>query len=448
MKAIEKFEEKFILNYLNNQTNATPEELKEVLKEVQTVLKNSAHGTLEEVVEGLTIRTDEKIREMISEYPIPGYNIQIDSGDIKTAFYGGTMDDDKNPMKKDAIFDIASITKLFTQIITYKLIDEGFFDLDTKVMDVHPSFINAGDMTIRDLTTFGFSFNMDGRIEEANSVEEAKSILYTLGVNERKYAYTDPNTMALKEIAEKVTGLDYEDLIAEYVIKKINSNNIYLEVPEDERHLVTGTPNAHRGVNNDMKAIKMGNAGGNAGILTDSTALKEVLTNLYLNDNFFPKDKLSDVYTESDISRKEEMSRGIMGNACVLGGSFVPNLYSLNSSAYQGSTRTQANVGKLGNTLTTSTTFFNPASIKLSRAKELEERLNKKFVKEYEFNDQHYTQISSQMFIPIPFVRNVNQEIAKLSVQLAFINELKAAYEPNYEKEVKVELDSNNTRKK
>ena len=51
--------------------------------------------------------------------------------------------------------------------------------------------------------------------------------------------------------------------------------------------------------------------------------------------------------------------------------------------------------------LTSSTILMNPSSMSLERAKELEEKLNKKFVTEYNFEGQNYVQLASQVIIPL-----------------------------------------------
>ena len=440
-----EIENRFIDNMVRNGFGATVDEMVEVLSEMETVLNSNKDQTIEEIVTVLMDSLNNKVKELSNEFPfIPGYNIAVNSGNIKTNIYGGNLDSKGNPMIKEALFDVASITKLFTQIISYNLIREGYYRPNDMISDLHPKFVNATNLDIKTIMNFAFSYKIDGKIEDANSIAEAKEVLYTLGVNEKDvYAYIDFGMLCLKEVMEYTTGKTYEELVNEYIVNKLELENTYLQVPEAKRNILTGTPNIELGLNNDMKAIKLGGHAGNSGILANSDDLLKVVSNLYLNETFFPNDRLKDVYTESEISKKDDWARAIMGNACTLGGSFAGKLAPFNTSAYQGSTRTQVNVGIYNDILTSSAILFNPASMGLEKAYELEEKLNKKFVTEYSFEGKNYVQMSTQVLLPVgSFVKPMTEEVNKLQLKLAFLNTLIEVYEPNFKEAINIEINN------
>src|SRR5690554_1736432 len=118
-----KIEEEFVEEILKNGFYANKDEIIESLKEMETILNSNKDRSLEEIVSVLLNDIYNKIKGLVKEgYPIPGYNIEINSGLINANLYGGVLNKSGSPMTKDAIFDIASITKLFTQIISYNLI--------------------------------------------------------------------------------------------------------------------------------------------------------------------------------------------------------------------------------------------------------------------------------------------------------------------------------------
>ncbi len=436
-----KLEKDFINEFLEKNPNISREELIEIFKDFKVVLDNSKDKTLKEILSILVEDINLKVKDLMEKYPIPGYNIEVDSGMFGVKLYGGVMDETNKPMKKDAIFDVASITKLFTQIISYNLINEGYYSFNDKVVDLAPAFKNAHDLNIKTIMEFGFTYSLDDRIENATSKEEALDILHTLGLREKKYAYIDFGMICLKEVMEHVTGKTYEELVNEYIINKLDIKNTYLNVPKEKLDLITGTPNAYLGKGNDLKAIKLGGVSGHSGVMADTKGLITVVKNLYLNKNFFPGN-LSDVYIESKISKIDNWKRGKMGNACVVGGPFVDEISSLDASAFQGSTRTQVNVGTYNNILTSSAMLLNPASMGLERAKELEERINKKIVSKYSFEGQEYSQIASQILLPTDtVVKPLTNEMAKLSLKLSFLNKLVNSYEPNYNDKINIEIE-------
>ena len=440
-----------MINFKKIAEKFVDEELLQVINEVEPVLKENKDKSLEEIVYALLQGLLNQTKEIMSNNPIPGYVMQNNTGIINVTSYGGNLDNENNKMSKDALFDIASISKLFTQIISYNLISEGYYDFDSIVSDLDSRYQNATNLDIKTIMGFTFSYNLEGNIYNATSVEEATQILHTLGVKEKEkdnYNYIDFGMMCLKDVMEKVTGLSYEELLNKYIIQKLHLESTFLNVPEIKKELITGTPNAKIGKNNDLKAIKLGGYSGHAGIFASSNDLITLVKNLYINPNFFPTKYLSHTYTESEFSKEKEYSRGIMGNACVGGGSFVDKLSPTNESAYQGSTRTQVNMAIQNGILTSSTILMNPSSMGLEHAKELEEKLNKKFVTEYTFEGQNYVQLASQVIMPLQtVVKPLKEEMAKLKLKFAFLNTLIREYEPNYDKSVNVEVENGKLRK-
>ncbi len=429
----------FIEEFLRKGSNATKEELKFILYELETILKKSKDKTPREIITILVNDVNNLVNDIINKYPIPGYYIDISSNLFSIKTYGGSMDEYGTTMNKNAIFDIASITKLFTQIISYNLIREGYYKLDTKVKDINPKFKNLNNLTVGTIMKFGFTFKMDGRIKDAKSIEEAYEILYTISVDEFKYRYLDHGMIILKELEETVTKKSYEELLRYYITDKLNLNDTYVWLPKEKRNLFTGTPNINEGVNNDIKAVKLGESSGHAGIKACSDDLITLGKNLFINNDLFPIKHISDMYQESKISSKAKMSRGIMGNACTFGGSFIDKISPMKSTAFQGSTRTQLNIGLYNDIPIVSTILFNPASMGINIAKKEEQKYNCKFITEYEYNGKKYAQISAQKILNInEIVKPMVREIAKLSLKLAFLDKLVNMCEPNY-KEINIE---------
>ena len=75
------------------------------------------------------------------------------SGEIKLVLYGGDSSRENNSFKIDSktMFDVASITKLFTLVLTFKLSEEGIINLNDKIADLNPDFKGLEDFTFTDL---------------------------------------------------------------------------------------------------------------------------------------------------------------------------------------------------------------------------------------------------------------------------------------------------------
>ena len=81
---------------------------------------------------------------------------------------------------ENTIFDVASITKMFTLITLLKLVDLGYVSLDEKICDINPDFQHLEDYTLNDLMRLHGKYSTRGDITKATSKEEAEEILKTL----------------------------------------------------------------------------------------------------------------------------------------------------------------------------------------------------------------------------------------------------------------------------
>lgn len=68
--------------------------------------------------------------------------------------------DQQIPMAEDTVFDLASVSKLFTSILAVQQIERGTLELEAKVASYLPDFAGGGkqDITIRQLLTHTSGF--------------------------------------------------------------------------------------------------------------------------------------------------------------------------------------------------------------------------------------------------------------------------------------------------
>jgi CubicO group peptidase (beta-lactamase class C family) len=157
---------------------------------------------------------------------------------------GGYLDLEKQiPMRRDAIFQVMSMTKPFTAAGVMKLVEEGKVGLDDAVSKHLPEFAdvwvldaaasNAGEqrlvkpkrpVTVRDLMThtgglveYGPAFlktyqTFGHTLREAVAVESRQPLKCSPG---ECFQYSNPGIAALGRIIEVARGKKYEDVIAE-----------------------------------------------------------------------------------------------------------------------------------------------------------------------------------------------------------------------------------------
>ncbi len=95
-----------------------------------------------------------QLKRSIRKHGVPGASFAVLKGKriVATAAAGVTNLDTKVPVTTDAVFQIGSITKVFTATLIMQLVDEGLLSLDTPIVEYLPEFLIA-DRTTRNAVT-------------------------------------------------------------------------------------------------------------------------------------------------------------------------------------------------------------------------------------------------------------------------------------------------------
>jgi len=358
----------FIKELKRNKVTVNENEIEQLLIPLKSKLL--LHKSPKKMVDKIIEEAAPKLLEPIKLSP--GFTIKIKTDSINIKLYGGVKDYAQNKVTPTTIFDLASITKQYTQMIIYKLVESNILSFETKVKDILPNFSNLGNITIGDITKFIVEFKTDGRIDQTGSIEEAYQRLesaYPVSIG--KYNYNDIGSMILKEIAEKVTNETYEELINEIIAQPINANNTYALVPFEKRNDITGTPNLHLARPNDAKANALGGYSGHAGLWANAddliTFAEETIKGKIIKSKDF-------------ITLGQDNQHSIIGNAWIKNSYYIDPKFPHTSFSVQGSTRTQLNTSSWlldREYYATHTILLNPASLPLNEVKNMQYELNK-----------------------------------------------------------------------
>lgn len=177
---------------------------------------------------------DQVIQQAVQDRLIPGAVVLISHKGtvVKHEAYGQAYryeDDQFNPaveprpMKKDTIFDIASISKVFTATAVLKLVEDGKLKLDDPVMKYLPAFGQNGKsgVTIRQLLTHTSGFPAWVPVYKMGATrEERLQAVYRHPLTNgpgKKYTYSDLNLIALGALVERLTGKGLDEYVKEEI---------------------------------------------------------------------------------------------------------------------------------------------------------------------------------------------------------------------------------------
>ena len=139
----------------------------------------------------------------------------------------------ERPVSADSLFDLASVTKLFTAISVLQLAERGKLRLTDTVGQFDKRFSGISDVRIGDLLAFQTAIATEQRIDAQPDAQHALQALFTMHVvprPERRF-YTDMGAMVLKYVIEGAAGCDYYTYLRENVLLPLDMQSTFASVP-------------------------------------------------------------------------------------------------------------------------------------------------------------------------------------------------------------------------
>ena len=166
----------------------------------------------------------------------PGYVIDIyDNGKESEYVYGNRMTNPKvDRATSDTLYDIASLTKVFTAVLVYMAYEEGKIDLNRSIYDIDNNFVNLKDVKVIDLLSHNQNIWTNGYLGSVSSKEEFYDILYTAYVKEKIPTYVDTHYIILGVLLEEIYNTSYEELCKNKIFKVLGMNSTTFNPDSDK----------------------------------------------------------------------------------------------------------------------------------------------------------------------------------------------------------------------
>jgi D-alanyl-D-alanine-carboxypeptidase/D-alanyl-D-alanine-endopeptidase len=186
----------------------------------------------------------------IKQDRIPGYICgMIDKDSTYIIDFGSASKTEKIPLDEHTIFEIGSLTKVFTMSLLAVLVDEGLFNYDDKINDLLPQDVRnkkSDSLTLRDLVMHTSSMPRtptDFGLKEKNPKDPyayyTKDDLLSFygsfpfdNIADKKYLYSHVNYALIEIIMENVSGISYERLLQAKILNPLGLEETYLGVSE------------------------------------------------------------------------------------------------------------------------------------------------------------------------------------------------------------------------
>ncbi|MFC2947294.1 serine hydrolase [Virgibacillus sediminis] len=159
----------------------------------------------------------------------------------------GNMADEPIAMEKDTIFDLASISKIFTSTAAMILYEQGAFYLDDPVARYLPEFGANGkeNVTIQQLMTHTSGFTAWIPLYTIGDSREQRiqHVLQHPLENEpgATYTYSDLNMIALGALVEELSGKRLDDFVYEQITGPLGMKNTMYNPPKEFKKRIAAT---------------------------------------------------------------------------------------------------------------------------------------------------------------------------------------------------------------
>lgn len=206
------------------------------------------------------------------------------------------------PMARDTVFDLASVSKLFTSLLAVQQMERGTLQLEGTVASYVPEFGAAGkqDITIRQLLTHTSGFRDWIPLYKAPTRAAKLQLIFDeapINPPGTKYLYSDLNLISLQLVLEKITGRTLDTLLHENITGPLGLNRTRYNPPatwkpkiaatEDERAPWSGLDRGLVwGEVHDENAYSLDGVAGHAGVFSSAWDLA-VLGRTLLNGGVY-----------------------------------------------------------------------------------------------------------------------------------------------------------------
>ncbi|WP_327277204.1 serine hydrolase [Streptomyces sp. NBC_01224] len=215
--------------------------------------------------------------------------------------------DQQIAMAEDTVFDLASVSKLFTSILAVQQIERGTLELEAKVASYLPDFAGGGkqDITIRQLLTHTSGFRAWIPLYKAPTREGKLELLWNeVPANPpgTVYLYSDLNLISLQLVLEKITGRTEDVLLREQITAPLGMHRTRYNPPASWRPKIAATEDARLpwsgldrglvwGEVHDENAYSLDGVAGHAGVFSCAWDLA-ILARTLLNGGIYGRARI------------------------------------------------------------------------------------------------------------------------------------------------------------
>ena len=148
----------------------------------------------------------------------------------------------------DSVFDIASLSKLFTGLTAMRLWERGAMRPEEPVTRYAPVFTNLNTVTVEQLLGFEIALRTPERIDAQPDPHAAEAMLFSCvpSPNGENRAYSDIHAMVARYVLEGAAGLPMMELVRREILEPVGLAETDCRVPPEAREHCVSCDGEHR----------------------------------------------------------------------------------------------------------------------------------------------------------------------------------------------------------
>jgi CubicO group peptidase (beta-lactamase class C family) len=198
------------------------------------------------------------------------------------------------PARSDTIYDLASISKIFTAVAVMQHVEQGLLGLEDRVADHLPRFAEngKGEVTVQHLLThvggLPAFINLYSAFPDVPSRLDAVLTVAPTSPPGTAYVYSDLGLITLGLIVEKLSGQSLDAYVREHITAPLGMDETMYNPPAELKDRIAATEYVEyygylvHGHVHDENAYSLGGVAGHAGVFSTARDLA-VLAQMFLH---------------------------------------------------------------------------------------------------------------------------------------------------------------------
>ncbi|MGO1284069.1 MAG: serine hydrolase [Brachybacterium sp.] len=216
------------------------------------------------------------------------------------------------PARADTIYDLASISKIFTATAVMQLVEQGALGLEDLVADHLPRFAEngKGEVTVQHLLTHVGGLppfiNLYSAHPDIPSRLDAVLTVEPVTPPGTEYVYSDLGLITLGLIVEKLSGLGLDEYVREHITAPLGMTETMYNPPAELRDRIAATEYVDyygylvHGHVHDENAYSLGGVAGHAGVFSTARDLA-VFAQMFLGGGRYGEARILQAGTVEDM---------------------------------------------------------------------------------------------------------------------------------------------------